>query len=151
MSRKTKELKTRRLNLKNVLLPWGSAFALLFLYYYFIQFPMERSFVKGLDYLRQNKFTKASGEFDKVLKVYPRYEPVSLNLSAYYLRNKDYKKSTDLYNYSRRTCLINAEIFSERGLVYSKYKSNFDQGLIFYNDHVVNNYLSTLAFLHEKK
>ena len=135
----------------NIFVPWAGAFLLLFLYYYFIQFPMERSFVKGLDYLQQNKLAEASEEFNKVLAVYPKYEPVYINVANSYFHSGRLKEAKFYYKFSRRLSLINAEIFSERGLVYAKYNLNFDEGVAFYNGHVLNNYLSKVFYPHEKK
>lgn len=135
----------------NIFAPWCCAFFLLFFYYLYIEFPMERSFVKGLDFLTQNKPLEAAQEFDKVLQVYPKYEPVYLNLANFYYQNGRLKESKVKYNFARKLCLINSEIFSKRGLVYAKYRRNLSEGVAFYNDHVLKNYFSSLFYPYEKK
>ncbi len=122
------------------------AVILLVCYYAFIQLPMERSFKKGVSYLNENKPTEASKELDKVLRVYPKYEPVYLNVANYALKNGQKEESDKRYRVARRLCLINSEIFSERGLVYAKYRNNLAQGTEFYNEHVFRNYLSSYLY-----
>ena len=113
---------------------------------------MERSFIKGLAYLEQNQLAEASVEFKKVLRVFPKYEPIYLNMADYWRRNGRPKASKAQYNYSKKLCLINAEIFSERGLVYAKYNfDHLDKGVAFYNDHVLKNYPSNLFYAQQKK
>lgn len=143
---------TKRRHLMNVFVPWGSALLLLSLYYYFIEFPMERSFVKGLNHLQQNNFVEASMEFDKVLAVFPKYEPVYLNMANYYRQNGRPKDSKAKYTYSKKLSVINSEIFSARGMVYAQYKySHLDEGVTFYNNHVLKNYFSNLFYSHGKE
>lgn len=137
--------------MKNICLTWSAAFVILFLYYMLIEFPMERSFVKGLKYLQQNEPAKASEEFAKVLKVYPKYEPVYLNVANYSLKNGQIEEGNERYRYAKRLCLINSEIFSARGLVYAKYHKNLDEGVAFYNKQVLDNYFSNLFYGQSKK
>lgn len=135
-----------------LIIPWACAFVLLFMYYAFIQFPMERSFVKGLKAIERNDMAEASTEFQKVLKVYPTYEPVYLNISKYYAKHKRFQDSNFFYNKARRICLINSEIFSERGLIYAQYtQKKLEKGVDFYNNHVEKYYLSSLFYPNEKK
>ncbi len=149
MNKKTKKIENRPW--MNILTPWASAFLFLLIYYSFIQFPMERSFIKGLNYLNQNKALEASQEFKKVIRVFPKYEPVYLNVANYFLQNGHLKQSMSYWEYSRRICLLTAEIFTERGLVYSKYRLHLDDGIVFYNDHVQKYYLSKLFPSDEKE
>ena len=135
----------------NIAVPWISAMVLLILYYAFIEIPMERSFIKGVNYLNQNKVAQASAEFDKVLRVYPQYEPVYLNVANYCLKNGKIKEGRARYNRALRLCLINSEIFSERALVYALYTRNLNKGTALYNKNVIENYVSKFLYPYAQK
>lgn len=143
MTNKTTSISKNRF-LFNIAVPWISAMALLILYYAFIEIPMEQSFIKGVNYLNQNKVAEASAEFEKVLRIYPVYEPVYLNVANYCLKNGKIKEGRARYNRALRLCLIKSEIFSERALVYALYTRNLNKGTALYNKQVINNYFSTL-------
>ena len=136
---------------KNIFIPWSITFFMLLNYYAFIQFPMERSFIAGLNLLNQNKPIEASAEFSKVLKFYPKYEPVYLNIANYCFKNGQVNEGQERYNYAGQLCLINSEIFSARGLIYVKYRNNLDEGMTFYNNNVLKNYLSNFLNTDAKK
>ena len=135
----------------HIVIPWVSALILLFFYYYCIEFPMERSFIKALNDLRENKNAQASEEFKKIVRVFPSYEPVYLNIAKVHFQNGRKKTGVIYYKKSKKISIMTGEVFSERGLIYAKYAKDFDKGIEFYNDHVVKNYLSTLLFSHEAK
>jgi tetratricopeptide (TPR) repeat protein len=126
-----------------ILIPWSIAFLLLSLYYYYIQFPMERFFIKGVDYIRENKDYQAMEEFHKVLRIYPAYEPVYFNLAYMYQNNGLLKEATAYYKHANMISNLNSVNLTERGTVYySRY--SVKKRYTFFNEHVIQGYLLTL-------
>ena len=148
---KSKAKFKNRETLNNILIPWGCALVFLIFYYALIELPMERAFIKGVKYLNEKKIPEASREFDKVLSVFPKYEPFYLNITNYHLRNGHYNTANFYFKHSKHLSSIAGEVFQERGLIFSKYRRSFDKGIVFYNNHVMKNYLSQVIDGRQKE
>ena len=126
-----------------ILIPWSIAFLLLSLYYSYIQFPMGRSLIKGVDYIGKNKDYQAKQEFHKVLSVWPNYEPVYFNLAFMYRTNGRLREARASLRHAKMTSIINSDDLTEKGSIYYT-RYDFNKKRLFLNEHVINDYLLTL-------
>jgi tetratricopeptide (TPR) repeat protein len=139
----------------SILIVWGSALLLLFPYYYYIEFPMEKTFRKGVNDLHKNKNMQALGEFKKIIRVYPAYEPVYLNLGRLYHRDGDWDSALASYRRAEMIGIMSSEEnFEHRVWRLSssfEQKHDIDEATALYNRLVVMNYFSAMVYSYEKK
>lgn len=132
-----------------ILVPWSMAFLLLFCYYFYIQFPMERFFIKGVHDLREDNKVQALREFQQVLRIYPNYEPVYINFACIY---HPYQRKLEIASLkrARMISMVNSDDLSERGSIYyTGYRIKEAQD--FFNKIVINDYLLTLLNSHDQE
>ena len=122
-----------------LIIPWVLAVLFLVGYYAVIQWPLQRSFIQGVELIRQQNYTEARTVFTRMIKDHPYYAPAYVN--RWYLNVKEGKDEEAKADYQRMMHLhyTNGEMHTPKGLVYGKI-INPDHAIDFYNQEVVRRY-----------